>query len=131
MYALDTNTIIHYLKGKGNVSEKLLATPKSKIALPSIVAFELYYGALRSINPQKRQEQLHTLLNNIKILSFNERSAIEAAKIRYGLEKQGETIGPMDVLIAATALINNATLVTHNVKEFARVKGLKIENWHN
>ncbi len=131
MYVLDTNTVIHYLKNKGHVAEKLLATPKSKIALPSIVVFELHYGTLRSASPQKRQKQLHALLNGIRILPLNELSAAKAARIRYDLEKQGQTIGPMDVLIAATALANNATLVTHNIKEFARVKRLMVEDWYD
>ena len=97
----------------------------------NIVVFELQYGTLRSANPQKRQEQLLTLLSNIRILPLNERSAVTAAKIRYDLEKQGQTIGPMDVLIAAIALTNNATLVTHNIKEFARIKELMVENWYD
>lgn len=66
----------------------------------------------------------------MEILPFDAGASRRAAEIRHALEKRGEGIGPLDTLIAATALANNATLITRNGREFARVQGLKLLDWH-
>ena len=66
----------------------------------------------------------------VNIISFGQTEAKCAASIRIKLEKQGNPIGPYDILIAASALANNSTLVTHNTREFERVSGLKIDDWY-
>ena len=62
-------------------------------------------------------------------ISFESQAAIAYARIRYDLEKEGKSIGPNDLIIAAVVLANQGTLVTHNVNEFSRVPGLLIEDW--
>ena len=74
--------------------------------------------------------RLETLLRSLPILPFGEAEARAAARIRADLETVGKPIGPHDVLIAATALAHGATLVTHNLREFRRVKGLLVEDWY-
>ena len=130
MYVLDTNTLIYFFKGLGAVAENLLAKTPKEIAIPSIVLFELEVGIAKSTSPQKRKQQLKELESSIQILPFGYSEALAAASIRTALEKQGQLIGPYDILIAAIALSNKGILVTHNTKEFARVKGLLLEDWY-
>ncbi len=130
MYVLDTNTLIYFFKGLGAVAENLLAKTPKEIAIPSIVIFELEIGIAKSTSPRKRKQQLEELESSIQILPFGHSEALAAASIRTTLEKQGQLIGPYDILIAAIALSNKGILVTHNRKEFARVKGLLLEDWY-
>ncbi|WP_018873991.1 type II toxin-antitoxin system VapC family toxin [Thioalkalivibrio sp. ALJ16] len=128
-YALDTNTLIYFFKGQGNVASNLLATAPADIQIPAIVVFELQTGIAKSSEPDKRQQQLTELLDVVTVLPFDRTTADHAARIRAYLEQQGTPIGPMDTLIAGTALANNATLVTHNVTEFQRVPNLPLADW--
>ena len=130
MYLLDTNTLIYFFKGIGNVAGILLSKSPKDISIPSIALYELEVGIAKSTNSKKRREQLEALISRIKISSFGVEEAEMAATIRAGLESKGTPIGPYDTLIAGTALSTNATLVTHNTKEFARVKDLTIEDWY-
>jgi len=128
-FVLDTNTLIYFFKGLGNVSSFLLATPPADIAIPTIVLFELEVGIAKSTSPRKRKAQLKEFTALVTIIPFRYAEARSAAGIRVKLEKQGIPIGPYDVLIAASAMANNTILVTHNTKEFERIDGLKIEDW--
>ena len=91
--------------------------------------FELKVGIAKSTSPEKRIEQLRSLLEVITVLPFGKAEAQSAANIRAALEKDGTPIGPYDVLIAATAVANQSILVTRNISEFSRVPQLQIENW--
>jgi len=130
MYVLDTNTLIYFFKGLGNVAEKLLAVAPKDIGLPSIVVFELEVGIGKSTSPEKRVKQLNHLLDVVTVLPFGRYEAGHAAEIRTKLETVGKPIGPYDILIAATALSSGGILVTHNTKEFKRIDGLRIEDWY-
>jgi tRNA(fMet)-specific endonuclease VapC len=129
MFLLDTNTLIYFFKGMGNVSTRLLQTPPKEVGVPSIVVYELGVGIAKSASPQKRNSQLAAFLSNVDVLPFGLTEAEVASEVRASLEKQGEPISQYDILIAATALANGATLVTHNTQEFARIKRLPIEDW--
>jgi len=92
--------------------------------------FELWYGAAKSIQQQRNTERLVDFLTGpIQILTLDAEDAREAGEIRATLAKAGTPIGPYDVLIAAQARRRGATLVTANAREFARVPGLKTEDW--
>lgn len=130
MYVLDTNSVLYLLKGKGQVGERLLTTPRADVAIPAVVLYELEVGTRRSASPKRRRSQLRDLVGPMRVLPFDKPEANVAARIRVELERAGEPIGPMDTLIAATALRHGATLVTHNVDEFERVNGLAIEDWY-
>ncbi len=131
MLALDTNTVIHYFKGRGKVAVRMLAIPPERIAIPSVVVFEIEVGILKSGETSKRRRQFSELLEAVTIFPFTQAEAQTAARIRTGLERQGTPIGPLDVLIAGTALAQGATLVTRNTDEFSRVPGLELENWYD
>ena len=130
MFVLDTNTLIYFFKGIGHVSENLLSKPPREIGIPTIVLFELEVGIAKSKSSEKRIKQLQDLIDTVNILSFGTDEARAAAAIRAQLEKRGMIIGPYDILISGTALARNATLVTHNRKEFGRIKKLRIEDWY-
>ena len=130
MFALDTNTLIYFFKGAGRVQGRLLATPPREVAVPAVVVYELEAGIAQSSQPAKRRAQLDDLLSVITVLSLDELAARKAAEVRAVLRRRGMPIGPMDTLIAGTALAHEATLVTHNVREFQRVKGLKLADWY-
>jgi tRNA(fMet)-specific endonuclease VapC len=131
MFILDTNTVIDYFKGRGNVAERLLAVTPRDIGLPAIVAYEVWVGVLGSQNAKRRETEYVQFLSVIEVIPFDLAISRRAAEVRYALERRGESIGPLDTLIAGTALACAATLVTRNVKEFVRVVGLKVANWHD
>jgi len=131
MFLLDTNTVVDYFRGRGKVAERLLALPPGEIGLPAVVAYEVWVGVLASENAHRRQSQLERFLSVVAVVPFDAMIARRAAQVRHALERRGQGIGPIDTLIAATALAHNATLVTRNVKEFSRVDGLAVSNWYD
>jgi len=130
MYVLDTNTLIYYFKGQGQVAQNLANVSPQEIVVSAIVVFELQVGIAKSNSPAKRTQQLQQLLSRVNVIAFDRDAAVAAATIRAQLEQQGTPIGPIDVLIAGTAVALQATLVTHNVKEFSRVSELAIADWY-
>jgi len=130
MYLLDTNTVIYFFKGLGNISKNLFNVSPKDIFIPSIVVYELEVGIAKLNDSQKRQEQLKRLLSQINIMDFTQKEAVQSAKIRADLEKKGTPIGSIDVLIAGCAKANNLVLVTRNTKEFQRVENLQIVDWY-
>lgn len=129
MFVLDTNTLIYFFKGMGNVGQKLLTTPPRSIIIPSIVIYELEYGIARSTMPEKRRIQLDEICQLCKVNDFTHDTAKIAAKIRAVLFAKGTPIGPHDILIAAFALEAQAPLVTRNTDEFSKINELVLENW--
>ncbi|AWP22322.1 VapC toxin family PIN domain ribonuclease [Acidiferrobacter sp. SPIII_3] len=130
MYVLDTNTLIYFFRGQGTVAERLLATSPTEVAIPAISAYELEVGIAKSTQPAKRRRQFDELLRMVTVLPFDRATAAAAARVRAMLEKAGQPIGPLDTLIAGTALAHRATLVTHNTREFRRVSKLALIDWY-
>lgn len=129
MFVLDTNTLIYFFKGMGDVAANLLAAAPQDIAIPSIVVFELETGIAKSGAPAKRRRQLAELLAAVSVLPFAVPEARQAATMRADLEEAGTPIGPYDILIAATAVAHHAILVTHNTAEFSRIPDLSLVDW--
>jgi tRNA(fMet)-specific endonuclease VapC len=130
VYALDTNTVIDFFRSAGRVAERLLATPPGDVAIPAVVLYELEVGIARAANAERRREQLHELSARAALLPFGAPEAEASARLRTELERRGEPIGPIDTLIAGTALARGGILITHNTREFGRVPGLRIEDWY-
>lgn len=130
MYVLDTNTLIYYFKGQGQVAQTLASVSPQEISIPTIVLFELQVGIAKSSSATKRAQQLQQFLSRVNLVAFDRDAALAAATVRAQLEQKGTPIGSLDVLIAGTAIALQATLVTHNVKEFSRVSGLAIIDWY-
>jgi len=131
VYCLDTNAVIHYFKGAGGVAERLLAVSPAAVMVPGPVVYEIAVGVLRSTRAAERREQFQGFLEVVRVQPFGAPEAWAAARLRTALEARGTPIGPLDTLIAGTALANGATLVTRNVREFERVEGLVLENWYD
>lgn len=129
MFVLDTNTVIYYFKDMGGVATRLLATPPRDVAISAVSLFELEVGIQKSSASAKRRKQLDTLVGLVTVLPFGAQEARAAATIRAKLEKRGTPIGPLDNLIAGTAAVHGATIVTRNVDEFSRVRGVRVANW--
>ncbi|WP_008318274.1 type II toxin-antitoxin system tRNA(fMet)-specific endonuclease VapC [Leptolyngbya sp. PCC 6406] len=129
-YLLDTNVCVVYLNGRSSsVRDRLLDTPAEEIAVCSVVKAELFYGAFRSTNPKRTLERQQTFLSRFVSLPFQDEAALLAGEIRAKLASIGTPIGSYDLQIAAIAVANNLTLVTHNTREFERANGLKVEDW--
>lgn len=130
MYMLDTNICIYILK---NYNEKLISKfSKYKfgdIGISSIVYSELIYGVEKSLKRDENLKNLLKFLSSIIICDYDVEAANEYGKIRTDLEKAGNIIGSLDMLIAAHASSKKVILITNNVKEFKRIKHLKVENW--
>ncbi len=131
MTLLDTNVMVHYLKGDAAIVANIQKASRGELAIPSIVVYELEYGTLRSKFPARRQRELETGLAHIQHVPFDSAAAMAAARIRIELERQGSAIGPLDVLIAGTALSRGANLVTNNTAEFSRIPGLRLLDWRS
>lgn len=130
IYLLDTNACIAYLnRPESGVRLRLETLPRQDVAVCSVVKAELFYGAMRTSNPERTLAKQQTFLNQYVSLPFDDRSALIYGQIRAQLAASGTPIGPYDLQIAAIALANNLTLVTHNTREFSRVEGLRIEDW--
>jgi tRNA(fMet)-specific endonuclease VapC len=128
-YILDTNTVVYFFKGQGRVAERLTAVPPSAVALPSVVLFELETGIAKSSDPGPRRVFLDRFLRAVRVLPFDASAARAAARTRAELEVRGAPIGPMDTLIAGTALSVGGALVTRNLRAFGRVPGLDVVDW--
>jgi len=131
-YLLDTNACVDYLSGRySNVIIRIQRSSPDDLRLSSVVVAELRYGADRSAHPKANHSRLDALVEEIESLDFDLAAAAAYGRVRAGLEAAGRPIGPNDLLIAAHAVSRRLTLVTDNVREFRRVKGLKVENWRN
>jgi tRNA(fMet)-specific endonuclease VapC len=100
-----------------------------EIGVSAITVSELHYGVVKSKNPSLNKQRVEEFLTPLEIIPYDEIAANAYGDIRHQLEKSGETIGPLDMLLAAHTLSNNFVLITNNEKEFRRVNNLKIENW--
>lgn len=128
MTLLDSNILIHCLKGREPAASRFRAAVPSEIAIPAIVAYELEYGTLKVSGPQRRKI-LARMMEGLEVVPFGRAAAREAARVRVELEQRGVAVGPLDLLIAGTALSRGDVLATNNIKEFARIKGLRLDDW--
>ncbi len=130
IFMLDTNICIYAIKQKPQkVIDRVRALRMSDLGTSSIVLSELEYGAEKSSNPIQNKVALIQFFAGIDIADYDATAARHYGEIRTYLENNGQTIGSMDMLIAAHARSLGVILVTNNEKEFGRIPGLKIENW--
>lgn len=129
-YLIDTNICIYLMNQKPQaIIDKLTSLETTEVVISSISVAELEYGVIKSVNKSRNAQRLSEFLLPFEILIFDEKSTKSHAQIRTDLEKRGELIDPLDMLIAAQALAYSLTVVTNNEREFRRVKGLTVENW--
>jgi tRNA(fMet)-specific endonuclease VapC len=127
---LDTNICIYAIRGNApEVRRRLETTRPEDVAISSVVAAELWTGVMKSRARQHNEQALKEFLAFVEVLDWPVEAARVYGEIRAGLEAKGRSIGAMDLLIAAHAVHERATLVTRNRDEFTRVDRLKVEGW--
>ena len=129
IYLLDTNTCVYAIKREPAVLHHLQQHGPEDFGVSAITVAELWFGAAKSSRPASTRESVDAFLKPFEVLAFEAAAAAEYAEIRLQLEKGGRPIGERDLLIAATARSRRLTVVTHNVREFSRVSGLRVEDW--
>lgn len=131
-FMLDTNLCIDLMRGKAKAALARLRTlDVDQAGISSITLAELQYGASKSVRFDYHQSLIVAFCAPLVIAEFDTRAAEAYGVIRAELEAAGTPIGPLDTLIAAQAISLGATVVTANVREFCRVKGLMVENWRD
>ena len=128
-YMLDTNIVIYTMKNKPVSVREAFEKHDGRMCISSITYMELMYGAERSSSPERNLTSLEGFVARMDVLPLDDSAAAHAGQIRAELAKQGRPIGPYDQLIAGHARSLGLVLVTNNEKEFARVSGLRTENW--
>lgn len=132
-YLLDTNACIALMNGSPVPVRRRLQKVmegEARVYTSALVVFELWYGVDKSSRPQTNAERVALFLSGpVDVLPFEETDARAAGAIRAALEVSGKPIGAYDTLIAGQAVARQLTLVTANVREFSRVKGLSWEDW--
>lgn len=127
-YLLDSNAVIALLKSPdGAVGSMARSISPREIGLSAIVLHELYWGAFKSSRRDRNLGVIDAL--RFEVVPFDKEDARDAGEIRAGLQLLGTPIGAYDVLIAGQARARGLTLVTRNMREFARVPGLRAEDW--
>jgi tRNA(fMet)-specific endonuclease VapC len=129
-FMLDTNICIYIIKRRPqSVLRRFSTISVGDIGISIITFAELEYGAAKSAQPKRNRDALEEFLSPLEVLDFDKQAAEAYGRIRSALEKKGQIIGAMDLLIAAHAISLGTGLVTNNEREFKRVPGLRVQNW--
>ncbi len=129
-FMLDTNICIYLIKRQSKrIIENLKKHTAGEVGISTITLAELQYGVAKSQHRKQNRIALEEFVLPLEIASFDEKAAETYGLIRSQLEKTGKPIGSLDTLIGAHALCLGATLVTNNVREFERIKNLKVMDW--
>ena len=129
-YMLDTNMCSYILKNHPTaVKQKFDEVGAGTICISAIVLAELYYGAARHPKGVVIRREIDNFVSRLNVIPWDENAADHYGSIRASLEKAGTPVGAMEMLIAAHAKSCAATLVTNNLREFERIKGLAVVNW--
>lgn len=128
-YLLDTNICVYAIKRHASVIGRLEALSPEDLGVSIISVAELWFGAAKSSRPEAARKAVDAFLRPFEALPFDAAAAAAYATVRLDLDRRGRPIGERDLLIASTALARRLVVVTHNVSEFGRIAGLKIEDW--
>jgi tRNA(fMet)-specific endonuclease VapC len=128
-YLIDTDIIIYSVKGNSIVQRRFLQNEHIPKAISVITCGELLLGAKKSKNVGKNLAVVYRIKELFPIVVIDNAVIETFSDIKVAMQKAGSPVDDMDLLIAATALTMNYTLVTSNEKHFRRIKGLRIENW--
>lgn len=128
-YILDTDTWIEYFHRRSGVGAHIIQIPKDEIFASEVTIAELTYGATHSQNVEKHMREPKMIRANFKVLPIVEDWVDDYVEIRHSLASQGLSAGDFDILIAVTARRLNLTVVTHNIKHFGKMPGIKYVDW--
>ena len=127
-YLVDTDWVVHYLKGRHPFVERLQALRGQGLAVSVITLGELYEGVYGAAEPDKREQGLKDFLQGVTVLGLDEETCRIFGKERRRLRRAGNLPGDMDLFIGATALRHNLTVLTNNRNHFERIEGLRLES---
>jgi predicted nucleic acid-binding protein len=125
-YLIDTDWVVEYLKGRPPAVETLAALRQEGLAISLITYGEIYEGIYTGREAARHEEMFLRFLRRVRVLPLNREMLKQFARIRGQLRAQGQLIGDLDLLIAATALYHDLTVVTHNTRHFSRVPDLQL-----
>jgi len=128
-YMLDTNLCIRVLRDRPASVRERFNLEADGLCISTIVLTELLHGAAKSQRPEHNRREVERFAARLEVLPFDEPAAAHAADIRSALERRGRGIGAFDLLIAGHARSQGLVVVTGNLAEFARVEGLRCEDW--
>jgi tRNA(fMet)-specific endonuclease VapC len=129
-WMLDTNICIDIIKERPQaVLDRFKRHAVGEIGISVVTLAELEYGVSASSRPAKNREALDQFVSPLAVASFDRDATAAYGRLRAALEKKGQMIGSMDLLIAAHAVSLDVRLITHNSREFRRVPGLRTEDW--
>jgi tRNA(fMet)-specific endonuclease VapC len=128
-HLLDTDTCIGVLRQRPGMVQRLRGFAPTDCAVSVVTTYELLCGAEKAHDPARERQKVERFLSAVVELPLDRAAAEAAARVRAALERQGQSIGPYDLLIAGQALASGFTLVSNNTREFRRVTGLKLESW--
>lgn len=129
-YLLDTDIVIYWLTDRySHLRQKMALMPPEQLHISAITVAELYFGAYNSARPRENCALLAELLPELTVLDFDSAAGIVFGQLKAELKRNGQLLNDSDLLIAATALAQNLVLVTNNIRHFARIPALQIENW--
>mgnify|MGYP003466810027 CR=1 FL=1 len=129
MYLLDTDTVIHILKGDPVVEANLKQHIHDPIRIGTITLMELYYGAYKSQRVTSNLAKIRALENALEVIPIGEEIAEIFGREKARLEKGGNPLDDFDLVLGCCALSYNLTLVTNNIRHFKRIEGLQVANW--
>jgi tRNA(fMet)-specific endonuclease VapC len=131
-WMLDTNTLVYVLNARPQhqqVLDRFNDHDPRTLCVSAITLAELRFGVAQSQRRDQTQKKLDRVIAALTVLPFEGDAALAYGLLRASLQAEGQPIGPLDTLIAGHALSQGTTLVTNNLREFSRVKGLRLENW--
>ena len=129
-FMLDTNICIHLIRSRPQrLLNRFARTPVEDVGISAITLAELEYGVAKSSRPSQNRAALRGFVGSLEIAPFEQDATTAYGRIRALLERRGQPIGSMDLLIAAHAVSLGARLITNNQAEFKRVPGLPVEHW--
>jgi tRNA(fMet)-specific endonuclease VapC len=128
-YLLDTNVLVAWLRGRRTPDPARFDAARGRSAVSTVTVMELEYGCELARDPDAARADTSGLLALMAVVPFDRAAAAQAGRVRAALRRAGTPIGPHDALIAGHALALGLTVVTRNTREFARVPGLRVEDW--
>jgi tRNA(fMet)-specific endonuclease VapC len=130
MYLLDTNIVSYWMRGDRSLMDKIRSYSPSDLSLSTITLAEILYGIEKSpIKKKERRTKIDRICSQLELHPFDEPAAEKYALIRARLERDGLIISGRDLQIASISMANRLCIVTHNTKEFNRIKDLTVEDW--
>ena len=128
-YLLDTNICIYFLNQHPGIIKRIMQCRDDEIAISIITLAELQFGAHNSSQVENNINRINFFLERVQLLDLTPKTTDTYARIKATLRKSGNIIDDFDILIGATAIENDLTLVTDNERHFSRIEKIRIVNW--